>query len=235
MIIWHWACSKGGVGKTNGACNFAVRRAKRCARYGQRVCLIDSDPQLHANKFANRRRALEDVPALDCAVVLEKNKTGDAIVRSFAGYDEVIVDTAGTDAIAEMRSVLNVASVVIIPLAISEPELEACEKMQELLADARTYNPQLTALAFLNKVPPLNRVKASDIAEARAFIESFGIEVAESMVHHKDNAFAASWGKGLAVAEWGRKGEKAASDFGTLANEIERRLPGAVGGHLAAV
>lgn len=212
-MIYHWAFTKGGVGKTSHACNFAVWLHHQ----GRRVCVVDADKQAHVTKFGVRRRAHEPrLSTLPERALLLKSQTGAAIRQLAREFDDLVVDTGGYDS-QEIRSVLTVADLVIIPLAVSEIVLESMDDMDELLGHARGFNPELRARSFVN-MASTNWVKASDIAAAASYARAFSwMQPFESTLHQRD-AYSVAWGQGRGIME--HTDQKAAAEFEGLALEI---------------
>jgi hypothetical protein len=93
------------------------------------------------------------------------------------------------------------------------------EVMQDLIDVAREYNPELDAIAVINKAET-NWVRSSAAAEARAFIASFAsMRLAETVVYLWPAPFDKASKRGLSVHELGRSGEKASDALARLMDE----------------
>lgn len=107
--------SKGGVGKSALACLLAAEWSER----GQRVLLLDADPQGTALRWSERRLAR----GIETPVVTGVGDNVGAVMRQQArDYDAVIVDTAGR---LSDRSVMAIGSsdVAVVPVQASGPSL----------------------------------------------------------------------------------------------------------------
>jgi len=219
-MIYMVACSKGGVGKTTLNLNVAVH----LALHGRRVCLVDADGQQHLNAWATKRLdRWPDLPRIDCRVMAGRIKGPlEALARDF---DDLVVDAAGAD-LQELRSGMRAAHVIVMPFAAGQFELYAVEKMDELLAEARESNPQLKALAMLNKASS-NWVMSRSARAAIDFIDQFpSMRRATTLIHYRQAPFDACGAEGLSVFELGRGAAKAADEVAALVQEANDLLEG---------
>jgi chromosome partitioning protein len=182
---------KGGAGKSTVAANLATTWAAA----GQRVALLDTDPQKTlARWFAERGSAGTRAKALDF-----EDPSGwrlpAAIERMARGHDIVVLDTpphADTDA----RIAIRAADLVLVPLQPSPADLWAMEGTLALVAEERRE-----AVLVLNRVPSNGKLRE---------------EIARELVRRKlpllepgfgnRTAFAAAFTHGLGVVESAPKG-----------------------------
>jgi chromosome partitioning protein len=88
---------KGGTGKSTLTTNLAVWLAKQ----GRDTIIVDTDRQMTASNWVDRRNAIEGLVTVHCA---EKHGNVFHAVRDLAQrYDEVIVDAGG----ARFRGIEN--------------------------------------------------------------------------------------------------------------------------------
>lgn len=137
-----------GSGETTIAVNLACYLAKE----GDRVTLIDADPQRSSEIFSNNRSDSELKPlfsnvskigsSLEDEITLQENKN-----------DCVIIDTAGADS-KEMRIAMNKADLLIIPTIPSQYDVVVLDRMLEVFNLAKENNPKLHCLILLNKISP---------------------------------------------------------------------------------
>ena len=210
-MILLFGAEKGGTGKTTLAVNLASLRAAR----GREVLLLDADPQKSMSYWAATREEEKSHHSMTCV-----QKTGDlrASVRNLESkFDDLIIDTGGRDS-EELRSSLLVSHMLLIPIKPSQYDLWSLAKMFVLVDDARTFNPDLTALAVINLASPHPGV--CEVEEAREFIaEQKRLFVGDSVVRDRI-AFRRSTRMGLAVNEMKAADSKAISEIEFLYQEV---------------
>ncbi len=117
MHVISFVTQKGGTGKSTLAVSLAV--AAQVA--GERVCILDLDPQgTSANWYEVRTT---EIPA-----VLDHNQAGQLIETLMkldrAGFSVVVIDTPGIDSHAT-RGAMRAADLCLIPVRPSEADVKA--------------------------------------------------------------------------------------------------------------
>jgi len=198
------AQQKGGAGKTMLAANLAAAMAT-----GQRVCLLDIDPQRslkhwHAIRSASRK----SLAAIDFSDVSGWRLQAE-LDRLTASHDVLIVDTP-PQVDAEAKRAIRAAHLVLIPLQPSPPDLWAAAGTVQLAAAEKR-----PARLLLNRAPNASRLRSQVEAEAA----QAGYQVLATTLGNRAG-FANAFAQGLGVTEASPKSLAAAEIFALLA-EVE--------------
>jgi chromosome partitioning protein len=178
---------KGGVGKTT----LAVHIATRMALQGQRVLLVDADPQGSAMDWSASRSG----EALFPVIGLATRNLHKEIQAHILNYDTIVID--GPPRVNELaRAAIMAADVVLIPVQPSPYDVWAAREITELLKEASVFKEnQKSAFVINRKI--VNTAIGRDVTEALAGYE---MPVLNSAVCQRV-AFAESAAQGKTVLE----------------------------------
>lgn len=199
--------TKGGSGKSTVATNLTILLAAA----GHDVLLVDADDQETATDFTNLREASRPGGAGYTCVALTGAAVRSGVQRLAPKHAHVVIDTGGRDTVSQ-RAALSICDVYLVPFAPRSFDVWTLDKVAEIVEEARAVNPELRALAFINRA----EARGAENAEAAELIRSKpGLEfLATSLGTRK--AFAHAAAAGLAVTELRPQDTKASDEIGAL-------------------
>lgn len=199
---------KGGVGKTTLSLNMAGYFAKA----GERVLLVDADPQGSSLAWCAEREEQCPFSVIGKAVP-NLHKDLPDLAR---GYDRVIVDGAPRNN-ELIRSCILASEFVLMPVQPSKLDIWACQDVTQLLSEARQFHQSLNAAFVINR-----KIKNTVIGKkvAKEF-ESQDFPVLEAPIHQRV-IYAESVEDGKTVFEMeGENALKAQLEIARLCKELK--------------
>jgi chromosome partitioning protein len=193
MLTLALISQKGGSGKTT----LAVHLACAAAQAGERVAVIDTDPQASARAWAQVRQ--QEEPAVLGATPAELPRRLAALEATL-----VVVDTAPHTAVS-IATVAAVATALLIPCRPTALDLAAVAATVALARAA-----QKPTAFVLNACP----ARAPEVAEARTALAPHGFPVAPVLLGER-RAYARAVAGGYAVTDYEPQG-KAAQEIAAL-------------------
>lgn len=201
MKVITLAAQKGGAGKTTLAVHLAVQAHKA----GERVVLVDTDPQGSATAWARARG--QDAPVI---VAATSSQLSDVMAASSNdGMTLVIIDTP-PHAAPGAAAASTLADLVLVPVRPSAFDLAASGASAEIARTAKRA-------AFVLSACPS---RAPEIMEARKALELQGLPVLDTEIGER-RSYARAVASGRAVAEFEPAG-RAAHEISQLWREIKK-------------
>lgn len=204
--------TKGGSGKSTLAVNLAVIRAAE----GRDILLIDADDQGSAIEFTRKRNERTDGKAGYTAIQSTEEDVVVQVRNLAPKYDDIIIDVGGRDTVSQ-RAALAVAEVLIMPFPPTSVDVWTDENVSRVLKEARPFNPELHAYAFINKAYPSgpdNREAAEMLLEHPEYWQFLDTPIGNR------KAFPKAFGEGYAVTEFQPKDGKAIAEITALYSHI---------------
>ena len=196
--------TKGGVGKSTIACNFAAMAAQD----GRKVLLIDSDPQASSLNF----RAIRESDNIKAMAITTPTLHKDLL--DFDNFELIIIDSGGRDSVI-FRSAILASDILIIPVLPSVYDIWATTDTLEIIKEAKLYNEKMISRFLINMVIP-NTIMGRDVLEALQEIEDIPL-LDTHIGARQDFKNALAYGKG--VVEYAPK-SKAAQELVACYEEI---------------
>lgn len=202
---------KGGSGKTTLCAHLSVQ----AARLGHRVLLVDLDPQESIRKWWDRR-ATDDV-----ILSVAPQVNGIVPAAKEHGCDLVVIDTPPRSA-ATTLAALELANLVLVPCRPSIVDVDALDKVVDLIARAKATRRHAVILNHCPAPRGVIQAEASVVTDTRAAIEQqFNLTVSPVVVCDRA-AFRHAMNDGRAVVEFEPAG-KASSEIQALWSYVQER------------
>jgi chromosome partitioning protein len=196
---------KGGVGKTT----LTVHLATALARKGEKVLLIDADPQGSALDWSAARQGNPLFPVAG----LPKASLHKELPPLTANYSIVFID--GPPRVYDVaRSAIMSSDLVLIPVQPSPYDVWAAKEIVDLLHEASVFKGKLKSAFVINR-KIVNTAIGRDVAEALA---EYPIPVLKATISQRV-LFAESATQGMTVYEMS-PGNPAEKEIDALAAEI---------------
>lgn len=204
--------TKGGVGKSS----LTVNLAAELVRQGKRCIIVDADPTATSQTWG-RDRAEQSPGCPHITVTEARGKIRAKLLDLEEAYGTVLVDVGGHDS-QEFRQAGVTSDLLIVPVTTSQLDLDSLPKIEKLLEDFTTFNPDLTVRGVFNRIET-NPQSDGRLKEARAYVASDFPEIPfyDAVIHDR-KAYQDVMRVGRSVIEW--TDYKAKAEFQVLAKEI---------------
>lgn len=199
--------TKGGSGKSTVSVNLAIL----FARAGRDVLLIDADDQQTSKIFTDLRNETKEGGAGYTCIALNGAAVRTETRRLADKYQEIIIDCGGRDT-ASQRAALTVGNTFLVPFQPRSFDVWTIENVSGLVEEIRAVNPDLDALAFINRAD----ARGTDNEDAANFLGESPALTFINTPFGSRKAYANAAAAGLSVVEMKPADKKAVEEVLTL-------------------
>lgn len=205
-LVTAFLNQKGGVGKST----LATNAAGYLHQIGDRVLLIDADPQATASTWA----ALRDDPTFP-VIQLARDNMAKEVLGHAANYSHVVID-GPPRAESLSRAVIIASDLVIVPIEPSGASDWASEITVRQIREAKQYKENLKSVFLVSRV-----ISGTVIGRTiREHVAAHSMPLLEASVTNRV-PFAEALTMGKTIFEWAPQ-SAAAREFTTVMQEIRR-------------
>lgn len=208
------ANQKGGSGKTT----LSMALAGALALRGNKVLVVDADPQGTATQWAGAAGEDKPFPATVIGLANAKGKLHQMVKPLVNDYAFVIIDCPPSVDEQASQSALLVSDACLIPLQPTPADMWATVGIVELVGKARLVNPDLRAFG----VP--NRVTASSLGkQVLDVMRENEIEFLDAKLGNR-TSFQEATIRGSVPSQMGSAHKVAAAEVEAVTTELLKRL-----------
>jgi chromosome partitioning protein len=202
---------KGGVGKTT----VAMQMAGTISRRGNKVLVIDADPQGTSTRWAASANDKSPFPATVIGLSAAQGKLHREVKKFMDDYRYIIIDGPPASDSPIAQSALMIADLALVPIIPSPLDLWASIGIRKAIEDAGDMNEKMKSRLVVNQSQP-NISLAKDVLD---LLPEFGIRMAITQLHQR-TVYRQSAVYGQTVHDFGARAAPAIREVEQLADEI---------------
>src|SRR5215211_15650 len=201
---------KGGSGKTT----LSMQLAGALARRGNKVLVVDADPQGTATRWAASADE-KPFPAPVVGLSAASTKVHREVKKFVDDYHYVIIDCPPAADSPVPQSALLIADLALVPIIPSPLDMWAAVGIREVISTVSDLNEDLKARLVVNQCQP-NTTLAQEALEV---LPEFGIDLCNTYVRHRQ-VCRQSAVFGQTVHDFGSKATAAIKEVEALTDEV---------------
>jgi chromosome partitioning protein len=202
---------KGGSGKTT----LSMQLAGTLARRGNKVLVVDADPQGTATRWAATAEDDKPFPASVVGLSAASGKVHREVKKFIDDYDYIIIDCPPAADSPVPQSALLIADLALVPIIPSPLDMWAAVGIRQVIQNVSEINENLKARLVLNQC----QSNTSLAKEALEILPEFGIDLCKTYIHHRQ-VYRQSAVFGQTVHDFGSKASPAIEEVESLTNEL---------------
>lgn len=208
---------KGGSGKTT----LSMQLAGALARRGNRVIVVDADPQGTAQRWAASVEDDASFPATVIGLSAASAKVHREVKNFVDDYRYIIIDCPPAADSPVPQSALLVADLALVPIIPSPLDMWAAVGIRHVIENIREINEGLESRLVINQC----QSNTSLAKEALDILPEFGIDLCKTQIHQRQ-VYRQSAVYGQTVHDFGSKATHAIEEIEALTDEVLGLLDG---------
>jgi chromosome partitioning protein len=208
---------KGGSGKTT----LSMQLAGALARRGNKVLVVDADPQGTATRWAASADDEKPFPASVVGLSAASTKVHREVKKFVLDYQYIIIDCPPAADSPVPQSALLVADLALVPIIPSPLDMWAAVGIRQVIGSIGDINEDLTPRLVINQLQP-NTTLAKEALEV---LPEFGIDLCETYMRQRQ-VYRQSAIFGQTVHDFGAKAVAAVEEVEALTDEVMALLDG---------
>lgn len=202
---------KGGPGKTT----LSMHLAGSLARRGQKVLVVDADPQGTATRWAASADDGSPFPASVVGLSAASTKVHREVKKFVEDYQYIIIDCPPAADSPVPQSALLVADLALVPIIPSPLDMWAAVGIRHVIENVGDINEDLKARLVINQCQPNTNLAK----EALEVLPEFGIDLCRTFIHQRQ-AYRQAAVYGQTVHDLGSKAAPAVEEIEALTDEV---------------
>ncbi len=202
---------KGGPGKTT----LSMHLAGSLARRGQKVLVVDADPQGTATRWAASADDGSPFPASVVGLSAASTKVHREVKKFVDDYQFIIIDCPPAADSPVPQSALLIADLALVPIIPSPLDMWAAVGIRHVIENVSDINEDLKARLVINQCQPNTNLAK----EALEVLPEFGIDMCRTYIHQRQ-AYRQAAVYGQTVHDLGSKAAPAIEEVEALTDEV---------------
>lgn len=208
---------KGGSGKTT----LSMQLAGALARRGNKVLVVDADPQGTATRWAATAEDEKPFPASVIGLSAASAKVHREVKKFVDDYQYIIIDCPPAADSPVPQSALLIADLALVPIIPSPLDMWAAVGIRQVIENVGDINEDLKARLVINQCQPNTNLAK----EALEVLPEFGIDMCKTFMHQRQ-VYRQSAVFGQTVHDFGSKAGPAIEEMEGLTDEVLELLEG---------